>query len=106
MLIKKIRNTSGLATITVLNIKISEVENKIPNTSNLVPTNALNTKVSKVDNKILDNSKHINNQEFNKLTTEKFAARLKQADLSQNIFVYQPTFDALKLKKDKVTYYF
>ena len=46
MLIKKIRNTSGLATITVLNIKISEVENKIPNTSNLVPTNALNTKVS------------------------------------------------------------
>ena len=62
---------------------------------NLVPTNALNTKVSEVDNKIPDNSKYINTQEFNKLTAEKFAARLKQADLSQNTFVNQPTFDAL-----------
>ena len=95
MLIKKIRNKSGLATITVLNIKISEVENKIPNNSNLAPTNALNTKVREVDNKIPDNSKYINTQEFNKLTAEKFAARLKQADLSQNTFVNQPTFDAL-----------
>ena len=78
-----------------MNIKISEVENKIPNNSNLVPTNALNTKVREVDNKIPDNSKYINTQEFNKLTAEKFAARLKQADLSQNTFVNQPTFDAL-----------
>ena len=95
MLIKKITNTSCLATITVLNIKISEVENKIPNNSNLVPTNALNTKIREVDNKIPDNSKYINTQEFNKLTAEKFAARLKQADLSQNTFVNQPIFDAL-----------
>ena len=41
---------------TVLNTKISEVENKIPNISNLVTTTALNTKIS--DNKIPDNSKY------------------------------------------------
>ena len=46
-------------TTTVLNTKTSEVENKIPNTSNLVTTT----------------------EEFNKLTAENFAARLKQADL-------------------------
>ena len=31
-------------TTTVLNTKISEVENKIPNTSNLVTATVLNTK--------------------------------------------------------------
>ena len=36
ILIKKIPDTSGLVTTTVLNTKISEVENKIPNTGNLV----------------------------------------------------------------------
>ena len=34
-----------------------------------------------VEYKILDNSKYITTQEFNKLTAENFAARLKQADL-------------------------
>ena len=42
---------------TILNTKISEVENKIPNASNLVITNVLNTKPSEVENKIPDNSK-------------------------------------------------
>ena len=45
-----------------------EVENKI--------------KVSEVENKTPDNSKYITTQEFYKLTVERFAARLKQADLS------------------------
>ena len=58
MLIKKIPDTSGLVTTTVLNTKISEIENKFP-----------------------DNSKYITTQEFNKLTAEYFAARSKQADL-------------------------
>ena len=40
-------------------------------------TTVLNTKISKVENKIPDNSKSITNQEFNKLTAENFAARLK-----------------------------
>ena len=49
MLIKKILDTSGLVTTTVLDTKISEVENKIPDTSGLVTTTVLNTKISEVD---------------------------------------------------------
>ena len=41
----------------------------------------LNTKISKVDEKVPYNSQYITAEEFNKLTAEKFAARLKQADL-------------------------
>ena len=41
----------------------------------------MNTKTSEVEIKIPDNSKHITTQEFNKLTAENFAAKLKQADL-------------------------
>ena len=77
---KKIPDTSGLVTTTVLNTKISEVENKISDTSGLVTTSVLNTKISEVDNKVPDNSKYITNQEFNKLMAQNFAARLKQAD--------------------------
>ena len=40
-------------------------------------TTVLNTKISEVENKILDNSKNITTQEFYKLTAE----RLKQGDL-------------------------
>ena len=43
-------------------------------------TTVLNTKISEVENKIPDNSKSITTQEFNKLTAEYLAARLKQAD--------------------------
>ena len=41
----------------------------------------MNTKISEVENKTPDNSKHNTTQEFNKLTAENFAAKLKQADL-------------------------
>ena len=44
-------------------------------------TTILNTKISEVENKIPDDSKYITTQKFNKLTAENFAARLKQADL-------------------------
>ena len=67
-------------TTTVLNIKISEVENKIPNTSSLATTTVLNTKISELEKKIPDNSKYITIQEFTKLTTENFAARLTQGN--------------------------
>ena len=53
MLIKNVPDTIGLVTATVLNTKISKVENKIPNVSNLVAT-VLNTKISEVDNEIPD----------------------------------------------------
>ena len=54
---------------------------KKTNTSDLVAKTVLNTKISEVENKIHDGSKYITTQEFNKLTAENFAARLKQADL-------------------------
>ena len=44
-------------------------------------TTVLNTKISEVNNKIPDSSKHINTQEFKELMAENAAARLKQADL-------------------------
>ena len=64
-----------------MNTKISEVGNKTPNTSNLVATTVLYTKISEVENKIPNNPEYITTQEFNKLTAENFAARLKQVDL-------------------------
>ena len=44
-------------------------------------TTVLNTKISEVENKIPNHDKYITTPEFNKLTPESFAARLKQADL-------------------------
>ena len=44
-------------------------------------TTVLNAKVSEMENKIPGNFKYITTQESNKLTVENFAARLKQADL-------------------------
>ena len=68
-------------TTTIFNTKINGFENKIPDTSGLVTTTVLNTKISEVENKILDHAKYTTTLEFNKLTAEHFAARLKQADL-------------------------
>ena len=53
-------------TTTVLNTKISEVENKIPNATSLVTTSVLDIKLSEVENKIHDHAKYITTQEFNK----------------------------------------
>ena len=44
-------------------------------------TSVLNTKITEVENKIPDHAKFIITQQFNKLTTKNFEARLKQADL-------------------------
>ena len=74
MLIKKIPDISGLVATTVLITKKSEVENNIADTNSLVTTIVLNTKTAEVKNTIPD-------QEFNTLTAENFAARLKQANL-------------------------
>ena len=78
---KKIPDTNGLVTTTVLNTKIIEVENKIPDPSSLVATTVLNKKIKEVQNKIPGHAKYITTQEFNKLTTNILAARLKQANL-------------------------
>ena len=127
---------------------------KLPDTSDLVNPTVLNAKISEVENKISYNCKYTTTQKINKPTAENFAASLKQANLvnqtdfdnkqirfnrqitsnkinllevqkglnrlitkifnffssricfasndeSRNTFVYEPTLDALELKKDK-----
>ena len=69
-------DTSGLVTT-----KIGEAENEIPDTRNLMTATVFNTKVGEVENDISDNYKYISTQEFKKLTEERFAGKLKQANL-------------------------
>ena len=75
----KIPDVSGLATKSAL----TAVENKIPGVSSLVKKTNYNTKVTEIENELTDHNhgKHITTPEFNKLTAEKFSARLKQANL-------------------------
>ena len=72
-------------TTTVLNTRISEVENKIPTTSSFVTTIVRNTKTGEVENKISGHTKYIASQKFNKLIAENVKQRLKQADLMSKI---------------------
>ena len=69
-------------TIAVLNRKLNVVENKIPGTSSLATTTVLNTKIWEVEKKIPDHAKNVTAHEFNKLTSENLAAKLKQANLA------------------------
>ena len=64
-----------------------------------------NTKISEIENKTAadhDHDKYITTQKFNKLSSENFTARLKQANLANRNdianFVKKPDFDN-KLKK-------
>ena len=76
----EIPNITDLATTTAL----TAVENKIPNVSNLGKKTDYNTKINEIENKTAadhDHDKYITTQEFNKLTSEHFTARLKQGNL-------------------------
>ena len=86
MSIKRNPDTIFSVTTTVLNKKISNVENKIPDTSGLLTTTVLNKKASEIENKIPDRTKYITTPEFNNLTIENFAARLKQALVNKTDF--------------------
>ena len=68
---------------TNTNTALTAVENKIPNVSNLVKKSDYNTKVNETEEKITahDHDKYITTPEFNKLTTEDFAARLARENL-------------------------
>ena len=57
---------------------------KTADTSNLVNKADYNIKIAETEKKILDHDhcKYITTQVFNKLMSENFAARLKQADLA------------------------
>ena len=67
---------------------VTAVENKISNVSNLVNKTDCNTKINETEIKITadhDHDKYITTQEFNKLTSENFIARLAQANLESKI---------------------
>ena len=102
---KKIPNTSRLVKKTDQNGKITEIEskipsiiglatnyaltavaNKIPDITNLVKKTDYNPKILNIEKKATDHNcdKYITSSEFNKLTTENFAARLAQGNLVTN----------------------
>ena len=61
---------------------LTAVDNKIPNVNKLVKKSDYNTNISEIENKITtDHDKYITSQEFNKLTSEHFIAKLVQANL-------------------------
>ena len=71
---------SGLA----VNPALTSVEDKITDISSLVKTTTdYNIKITETENKLTDHDhdKYITTPEFNKVTAENFAARLKQANL-------------------------
>ena len=83
----KIPDITNLATKTTLNAKINEVRGKILSITNLATKTALNAveyKIPSVSNLVkkliitLKLMKLNTTPEFNKLTSENFAARLKQ----------------------------
>ena len=117
---KNIEDKMADATTATLNAKINEVKSKIPNI-NLATKSSLTVvenkthnvrnlvkKKKKIVTQILENKittdhdqdKYITTQEFNKLTSEKFSARLKQANLANKNdianFVKKTDFDKLK----------
>ena len=82
----KIPSITKLATAAALTI----VESKIPNVSNLVKKTDYNTKISETENEITthhDHDKYITIQEFNKLTSNNFTARIKQANLASKMIL-------------------
>ena len=84
---KRISDTSGSVTTTVLNTKVREVETRIKDTKSLVITTFLNATIGELEYKISDHVKYITTPELNKSTAENFAPRLKQTNLvSQTYF--------------------
>ena len=71
----KIPNITNLATT----IALSAVENKIPSVSNLVKKTDYNTKINEIEKKITDH----NHDKY--ITTEHFAAILKQENLARKV---------------------
>ena len=95
----KMPDITNLATETTLNAKVNEVKGEIPSITTLATKNALNaveneipsvsnltkktdykTKINEIEKKITDHNhgKYITTPEFNKLTSENFAARLNK----------------------------
>ena len=89
---------SGLAA----NPALTAVEDKIPDISSLVKTTRdYNKKITETENKLTDHDhdKYITTPEFNKVTAENFAARLKQVNLVTKAYFH----DKLKSINRKIS---
>ena len=75
----KTPDVSGLVT----KLALTAVENKITEANSLVKKTDYNTKISEIETKRTDHNhdKYITTPEFNEVTAENFAGRLKQANL-------------------------
>ena len=79
--LKKLPYTSGLVEYDCFEYKKSvKLKKKLQKTNSLITATVVNPKISEVENKIPDHVKYIT-QEFNQLTAETFVPRLKQANL-------------------------
>ena len=69
----------------------------------------MNTKIDEIEKKIPNHDKYITTKQFNELTWETFAARLRQADLlSKNDiddFIKKTYFDGKLLNISKKSYF-
>ena len=81
----KIPNIINLFTTTTL----TAIDNKIPSVSNAVKKTDYKTKTNEIEKKITDHchDKYITSSEFNKLTSEHFAARLAQSNLTSKNYI-------------------
>ena len=61
-------------------------------------TNVLNTNISKVENKISDNSNFLTTQEFNKLMTENFGARVNKTGFDIKLTCFNKQITSNKTK--------
>ena len=93
----------------VYNAKIQDIEDKIPDITNLSTNTTLNAKINEVKNEITsitnltttttdhDHDKYIATQDFIKLTSEDFAARLVKLNLASKVdiatYVKKTDFD-------------
>ena len=95
-----------------MTILVKKVKNNIStvNTSTLVKKTDYNTKINETENKITNNhDKYITTQEFNKLTSDNVATRLKQVKLASKNDIFDITvkktdfYEKLNNLKKKIT---
>ena len=84
----KIPDIINLPTNTTANAEINEVKGKLPSITNLTTTTEI--EINEIENKVTtdhNRDKYITIQEFNKLTSEYFNARLVQANLASKVIL-------------------
>ena len=86
---------------TVYNELVKEVNAiQTTDTSDVVKKVVYNTKTDEIEKKIPNHDKYITTQEFNWLTTEKIAARLKEAKLATKDYIANVELCAIENKKN------